>query len=267
MMRPLLATAAFVVAAGGFGSITWAEEESDFSELRVLIEINATDGDAGFHAKIDADGWKKVRLYDPDGNLLYKVKGKGAVKQQGLTENFFESAEPSCEEVPLAVVLDRFPEGEYEAEGRSIENEKMEGETELTHDLPGAPEALSPGPDDAVEASAPVVITWVAGATLDNCPDLEGLAAILDDEADLFGYQVVIGREDPGPALDVVIEIPALPPGPKAVTIPPEFLVAGAIYKYEVVAIEDRDGERGNQTISESFFCTLPVAGECALPE
>ncbi len=34
----------------------------EWSELRVLVEINATDGDAGFQAKMDAVGWKEVRI-------------------------------------------------------------------------------------------------------------------------------------------------------------------------------------------------------------
>jgi hypothetical protein len=244
-----------------------AQEDSDFSELRFLIEINATDGDAGFQAKIDADGWKEVNLYNPAEERLYQVKGERAVKEQGLTENFFESAEPSCDEVPLDVVLERFPEGFYDVERRSIENEKIEGESLLTHNLPGAPENLAPGPDLAVDAGFPVMISWTAGDSLGNCPDLMNLATILSDEAQLFGYQLVIGREDPGPALNVVIELEALPAGPKQATIPAEFLEPGAIYKYEVVAIENRDGARGNQTISESFFCTLPLEGDCELPE
>ena len=57
------------------------------------------------------------------------------------------------------------------------------------------------------------------------------------------------------------------PGPPNEVTVPMEFLQAGAIYKYEVVAIEDRGGEPGNQTLSETFFCTSPIATvDCELP-
>ena len=263
LQSPLLASAAVALSLVVAPSIGWAQDAPQFSELRVLIEINATDGDAGFQAMIDGDEWKQVSLYGPNERRIYHVKGEGAVQDQGLTENFFESAEPSCEEVPLDVVLGRFPPGEYEVEGRSTENDKMEEETILTHALPGAPEDLEP--DQEVVADAfDVTISWSVGDTLENCPDLLGLAEILDEAAELFGFQVVVGRELPEPLLEFVAEVPA---SSTSITIPAEFLQTGAIYKYEVVAIEDRGGERGNQTISESFFCTPPFAGDCELPE
>ena len=244
-------------------------EPLEYDELRALIEINATDGDAGFHFLIDAAGWKEVRITDPDGKKIYKVQGTGGVGEQGLTENFFESAEPSCADVPLATVLDRFPEGEYLVTGKSIDQEKLEGETELTHALPGAPETLAPDQIGGVSPAAPVMITWTPGDTLGNCPpdgvDLDPVD--LDPapgDVPLFGFQVVVGQEAPDPFVEFIIEVPA---GVTSVTIPPEFLQMDAIYKYEVVAIEDRDGEKGNQTISESFFCTDPIATvDCQLP-
>ena len=76
---------------------------------------------------------------------------------------------------------------------------------------------------------------------------------------------VVVEREVPEPLIVFTVEVPA---DATSVTIPAEFLEASGIYKYEVIAIEDRDGERGNQTISESFFCTAPIATiDCELPE
>jgi hypothetical protein len=56
-----------------------------------------------------------------------------------------------------------------------------------------------------------------------------------------------------------------------SVTISPEFMQNGAIYKFEVVAIEERLNEdnepvKGNQSISVIFFCTLGV-NPCELPE
>jgi len=243
-----------------------AQEQAEFSELRVLIEINSTDGDVGFHTLIDGDGWEEVTIRDPEGEKIYTVKGFGSVDEQGLTENFFESAEPSCDEVPLAEFLDRFPAGEYVFSGKTGEGGQLEGQAVLTHDLPRAPVNLAPT-GDGIDAGNPVTISWTEGSDLGNCPP--GGATI--GEPELFGYQIVVEREDPEP---VVVFSAELPPDATGVTIPPEFLFADAIYKYEVIAIEQQGDEeteitKGNQTISEDFFCTFVETPEdpCELPE
>jgi hypothetical protein len=247
----------------------WANEEApEFSELRVLIEINATDGDAGFQAIVDGDEWKEVMLREPGGMQIYSVKGYGSVREQGLTENFFESAEPSCDEVTLGDFLERFPAGEYLFSGKTIEGEKLAGEAILTHVLPGAPENLAPV-GGGVDVNNPVAISWAPGLGLGNCPPY-GAVVTIPEPTDLFGYQVVVEREDPEPLAVFTVEMPATA---DAVTIPAEFLQEDAIYKYEVVVIEGRDNdgelEKGNQTISENFFCTfVPSPAEpCVLPE
>lgn len=247
--------------------VVWAqEEEPEFSELRALIEINTTDGDAGFQILIDGDGWKEVKVDDPNGQKIYTVKGDKSVEEQGLTENFFESAEPECDEegFSLADTLDRFPAGEYRVRGKSIDNEHFEGEAPLTHALPGAPDALLPVGAE-VNPANPVMISWGLSDNLGNCPAGDADVEILGMDG-LFGYQVVVAREVPEPLLEYIIEVPT---GINSVTIPPEFLQENALYKYEVVAIENRDGERGNQSISEDFFCTTGGApvNPCELPE
>ena len=257
------ATALTLTVASSAG---WAQDDPEFSELRVLIEINASDGDAGFQAKVDGDGWKEVTIRDPDGKKLYNVRAFGSVLQQGLTENFFESAEPSCDDLPLADFLARFPEGEYVFTGKTTDGHKLEGEAILTHDLPGAPTDLAPS-GDGVDAGNAVQITWAEGNDLGDCPP-DG--AFVGDP-DIFGYQVVVAREMPEPLVEFIAELPATA---TQVTIPPEFLIADAVYKFEVLAIEarlneDLEVERGNQTISEEFFCTFAATAEnpCELPE
>lgn len=258
---PATALALAVALAAQSGSAQPAPLE--WSELRVLVEINATDGDAGFQAKMDAVGWKEVRIVDPDGRKIYKVQATGSVREQGLTENFFESAEPSCEDDPLADFLARFPAGVYLFTGKTTDGDKLEGEAELSHALPGAPENLAP---DAVggENPANLTISWAPGGGLGNCPPL-GVVIDPPGGVALFGFMVVVEREVPEPLTVFTVELPA---DATSVTIPAEFLEASGIYKYEVIAIEDRDGERGNQTISETFFCTAPIATiDCELPE
>jgi hypothetical protein len=56
-----------------------------------------------------------------------------------------------------------------------------------------------------------------------------------------------------------------------SLTVPAAFMQQSAIYKFEIVAIEARmdengDIEAGNQTITESFFCTAGV-DPCELPD
>jgi hypothetical protein len=55
--------------------------------------------------------------------------------------------------------------------------------------------------------------------------------------------------DDEAPDLNFSIDVPA---DTTMVTLPPELLLAGTEYKFEVLAIE----ESGNQTITESCFET-----------
>lgn len=247
----------------------WAQNELEY-ELRVLIEINGTDGDAGFQTEIDGDAWKVVNLFDSNGRRIYRVRGFRSVGAQGLTENFFESAEPSCEEVPLDVVLGRFPEGEYEAKGRTIDNEAIEGEALLTHALPAIPMNL------VATNTASVALNWVwpgEDPGLGECPDEEGLAELLVTEDDLFGFQIVVGLEEPDPLIEFVVE---LAPSEREVVIPDNFLEPNKTYKWEVIAIGagvDPESEeidqtrRGNQVIAEDVFCTEEVMGDVVVDE
>jgi hypothetical protein len=267
-MRPnvpwMLSSAALALSLAASAPSSWAQGELQFAELRVFVEINATDGDAGFQASVDADEWREVTIRDPNGRTIYMVKGKGSVGDQGLTENSFESAEPSCEEVPLIEFLDRFPVGAYRFTGKTAEGGILEGEATLTHALPGAPLALTPHAVGGIDSSLPVVITWLPGGGLGNCPP--GPGGPPAELVELFGFQVIVEREVPEPLVTFAADVPA---SATSLTIPAEFLEPGATYKFEVIAIEAReDGGRGNQTISESFFCTSPTTTvDCELSD
>ena len=236
-----------------------------------MVEINGTDSDAGLQIFLDGDDWVSVKVRDPNGKKIYEVNAGGGAAEQGLTENFFESAEPSCTDDPLVDFLERFPEGEFEAIGRSTENEFLEGVAILTHDLPAIPESLAANNTMSVELS------WVwpgteGPADLGEFCDDEGLANVLTDSSDLFGFQVVVGREAPEPLLELVVE---LGPLANSIVLPDDFIEANGTYKWEVIAIgqgvdPDNPGvfdpmRKGNQTIAEDEFCTdgAGLAGAC----
>ena len=154
MSKILLAGAGAVVVMGTGTSVATATEPcGDFEECKTLIEINASDGDIGFHFLMDGEGLNSAKLEDPNGKQIFKDKAKRALKDQKLTETFVESAEPLCwadpeadpddEIVTLEEFLDRWSVGTYVFAGKGDKGAKSTGETELTYELPAAPADLS----------------------------------------------------------------------------------------------------------------------------
>ena len=239
---------------------SWAVE---LDEAFLRIEINATDGDVGFHGKFDGEAWRKMEIKSPNGREIYEVKAGGAVRRQGVTENFFETAEPTCEEQPLRAFLRRFPEGTYKFKGRTIDGENLTGEAELSHALPAAPD-VSGFDGSAFAPGAPVVIAWVPGTDLGNCHDQTLVDdGIIPDPAGVpvDGWEVVVEPdEDQLEALSLPLRVFSvqLAFGQQTATVSPEYLqsyvAAGiTIFKFEVGA---RAGE--NQTFSEGSFTVAP---------
>jgi hypothetical protein len=162
---PGMAVVMAVLMAAAPPSVSWAAE---FSEANVFAELNNTDGDLGFHSLIDGDAWKQVEIQDPNGRTILLVRPVRSLGQQGLTELFFESAEPTFDELSPEEFFDRFPEGEHKFSGRTIDGEKLEASAEFTHVMPAppvievnrnpVPEDCDTGPIPAV--SEPFKIRW-----------------------------------------------------------------------------------------------------------
>lgn len=269
MLNTLLGVLALLLAATM--PVSWAQEE--FDETKVFIEMNATDGDAGLHALLDAEAWKEVRIDDPDGKKVFQEQAKGNLLEQGLTENFFESAEPLCvpdpedleaEVVPLSEFLERFPSGDYVFTGKIHPGGKLKGTATLTYNIPAAPDiSMFDGTEDVDPANA--VITWAAGMDLgEKCQDDDLVTeGIITDPAlvDVVGWEVVVEPEDEEAIDPFRVFSVQLPPGQTSVTVSPEYLnafPAGTEFKFEVGAIEASD----NQTFSEGSFCTQPSCPE-----
>ncbi len=109
----------FVTAVMTIPTLAFAEEEElELSEAQLYFELNDTDGDLGIHGKADGDAWKRMKIEAPNERTLLDIRVKSRLRRQGLTELFFESAEPTFDELDPEVFFDRFPEGVYEWEGQ-----------------------------------------------------------------------------------------------------------------------------------------------------
>jgi hypothetical protein len=91
------------------------EENSttSFDIARVFFEYNSSANDLGVHVFLDGEDWKRLRIVNPNGRTIFEVEGKGPYRELGLTELFFEGAEPNLGDVPLEELLEQFPAGEY----------------------------------------------------------------------------------------------------------------------------------------------------------
>jgi hypothetical protein len=229
----MFALAALLVPAPELGA-------APFSDARIIIEVNATDGDGGVQMFVDGEGWNRLQVTDPYGQPALDVGGSGSVGTTGVTELFFESAEPSFDDLPLFELLARFPEGNYAFDGVTVEGKRLTGRARLSHSIPDGPFLVSPFPDLQLSPMGPVIIDW--NPVSSPYPGTTSPVTIV-------AYQVIVERVRSQPLQVFSVNVPGTI---TQVTVPPEFIQANAEYKFEVLAIE----AGGNQTISESTFST-----------
>jgi hypothetical protein len=121
------------------------DDELELDEAQLYFELNDTDGDLGIHGKADGDAWKRMKIEAPNERKLLDIRVRSKLRRQGLTELFFESSEPTFDELNPTTFFNRFPEGVYEWEGRTLDHEEIEGEMYLSHIIPAAPVVASIG--------------------------------------------------------------------------------------------------------------------------
>ncbi len=259
-----------LLAVGGWSAAQATEPCADFGECKVLVEINATDGDIGFHWLGDADDLRAMRIDDPNGAKIFENRGFGPLREQKLTETFGESAEPLCwpdpeadpEDLEDIVTLRDFREiwdpGTYEFTGKGDGGEKLFGETQLTYDLPAAPQMVD------FDGS---MISWMPGNDLGNCAPLSGgvgqetIAEVLDIISDpatvvVDAYEAVLEPdvEDGDPVGNLIFSV-RVPGDATSVTVPADYLASlpdDTPVKVEVGAIGGQD----NATFTEvDGFC------------
>ncbi len=254
--RLLLLGAAILLVAGLAAQTGQArghddDDEIPFDEANLFFELNNTDGDLGIHALIDGDAWKKLEIEDPNERTILKVSVKGRLKKQGLTEIFFESAEPTFDELSPEDFFKRFPAGTYEIEGETLEGEELESEVELTQVMPapagnvtisGVAAAEDCDADPLPEVSEPIVIRW--DAVTESHPDLGAFSA----DIEIVKYQLVLEREEPE-LFELSVD---LPPDVTEYEVSPDFIAldSGDGFKFEILVRE----ASGNQTAIESCF-------------
>jgi hypothetical protein len=199
-------------------------------EATMIVEVNATDGDAGLQVFLDGEPWRSMSLSGPDGERIVAINTRTRLRNYGLTELFSESSEPSFKKFPLRRFKKLFPEGRYSFAGTTIEGDRLVGKARLSHDIPAGPQITKPADGSTVPAGS-VVASW------NLAPEPRGI--------NIVGYRAIVERENPLRIFSV-----ELPASKTSVTIPQEFLESGTKYKLEVQAIE----ASGNQTTEEVEF-------------
>jgi len=196
---------------------------------KIYWEYNSTDADLGIQVSLDGEEWERLKISDPNGKVIFEVRGRGSLGHVGLSELFFEGSEPSLSDVPLEEMLDRFPAGLYEFEGKTVDGEAIGGEAFFSHAIPAGPIVTT-----TVGANDLVRIGWTAvTSTPPGFPS---------GTIDIAAYQVLVDET-------FQMNVPA---SVLSITLPPEFVaaLASGAHTVEVLAI-DRDH---NQTITEASF-------------
>ena len=189
-----------------------------FADAELFFELNSTDNDLGLQLFLDAPGWKRVRLLDPQLTEIALFAASGRLGRLGITELRFESEEPSPGEV-----LALFPEGKYRFRGRTVEGQFLASNVELSHELPPPP-TFTPAGGQRVDRFD-TVVRW-------NAPGAETVEIII--ESDALEH-----------TLDVILSAST-----HRLKVPPQFLTPGEEYKIEILSI----AENGNRTLAESTF-------------
>ena len=280
IMSNILSGAAGAMVAMAITTVATATEPcGDLGECKALIEINATDGDIGFHFLMDGDDLIKSEVRNPDGQKIFEAIAKKEEREQFMTETFVESAEPFCrdslkededdEVVTLEEFLERWPAGTYEFIGKGEEGEMVSGETELLHYIPAAPE-------NVLFNSGTRVISWAAGIDLGKCADFGELTGLVESDVlplhpsavIVDAWEVVFEPDvedgDPLGQLKFTIRLSGdiTVFSPLAVTVPQEYIDSipdDTLAKIEVGAIGGED----NATFTEIFNICVNLDEGC----
>lgn len=224
------------------------EDEEEFDEARLYFELNDTDGDLGFHGLIDRDGWVHLEIDNATGQEIFDLKLDGQLKTQQLTELFFESTEPTFDNLDPTTFFNRFPEGQYQVEAELGDGGELSSEATVTHLIPAPPTniavnglPLSVGCESDIPAvNEPVTVSW------DPVTQSHPFLGRTGEPITLVRYEFVIEIED----VDNVGYQQLLPAGQTSVEVPSLSHNGSTLIKVGVLAREEND----NQTATEGCF-------------
>ncbi len=284
--RSCVSMAAALGSAGVFAALSApaalaTEPCGDFGECRVIVEINATDGDVGFQWLADGDELRATEIVDPKGRRVFANAAFGPLRDQTLTESFGESAEPVCrawlaedpddDVLTVAQFVRRWPAGNYQFHGTTADGTTVHGQSALTHWLPAAPTNVQ---------YSRGVISWEPGAALGVCATHDQLWKLVGDgvlpvhpmNVPIEAWEVTLELED-GSARTFSLRLPARGSlAQTSVTVPAEFLMSvkpDTPAKIEVGAIGGRleIGDDDNATFTELVGLCLNRRNGCEEPD
>ena len=265
---PIIAAMSALIAVPSF-----AFAEGELEEAELFFELNDTDGDLGIHGFADGDAWKELEIEAPNDRELMEIDVRSRLKRQGVTELFFESAEPcfptaeDCdpdEALDPAKFFKRFPEGIYEIEVETLDNEELENEVYLSQIIPAAPvvslNGLPSAPRDVCQCDeeeleegevCPPLPIVTDGAVLSWDPVTSSHATLGNPGAVTPIYYEVVVEIDETPFKSTSI----VPPEVHSWELPEGILELSDEIKYEVlVRVDNGYGNPGNKSAMESCF-------------
>lgn len=268
MLYPKL-TIFIVAAAMSTSTLVFAnEEEGELEEAELFFELNDSDGDLGIHGFADGDEWKELEIEGPGDREMMEIDIKSSLKRQGVTELFFESAEPcfpdDCEEgdegLDPRIFFERFPQGWYEIEVETLDGEELENSVYLSHKIPAAPEVATIGGTEYDDEECTVVPGPIGDVEIvwdEVTHTHEDLGRRRDrplGRNEVIYYEFVV-EVDEEPWNSKTIIPPA--EGEVSMTIPQAFFVLAPAeeYKFEIlVRVDNGKGNPGNKSAVEDCF-------------
>lgn len=230
----------------------WTIEECEegLDESQVFFEFNSTDCDLGIQIFWDGEPWKYMIVKDKRGRSVLNVFPRSSWREVGLTEGFFEGAEPPLIDVDEGETCDlnddeilelidefikQFKAGQYTFKGMAAEERcLLLGDAELTYDI------LTPA--EFTDTSLPI-IGW-------NHPT--GL--VFGGTPQVVGYEMVVELVVEASDEQVFKETTTLPGDATSYTVSDTFMdlitnLAGDIVELKIEILADE--ESGNRTITE----------------